>query len=418
MTHIVTNPRDDEIAEFRRLAAKLGHPTMPDLHVGVKLVDKDGKVLEDRYEQGHSWTRNAWSAFHNNMLDCTTLVAASSAGNTSYSKGNWGMRTTSGGFSQPGNNSYNFRQVGDSNSGYGLQVGTSNEPFSSEDFSLWGPITSGTSTGQLSYLNQSYTTPVLDAVTNTYSFTATRVFNNNSPGSIVVREVGLTTTSGQYLFTRDVLSSPINVPVGAQLTISVTVTSGSWAAIDATSVTQPALGAYTQGGIYLGPCFEQWGSGNNPAGGWDFPFNHTKYALICSTIAGDAVGTKQWRTTAAVTAGTQNEKDGSNNMAALYALGAGSPIGEFAAAANAAQMGGYSDWYVPARYEFSRVINAKALITGADALAQGNAYYWTSTGRATEANAWFRNPTDNGESYGGQGSGYRVRLVRRAKLTA
>jgi hypothetical protein len=72
MTHIVTNKRDDEIAEFRRLAAKLGHPTMPDLHIGVKLVDKDGNAV--------TVPAFAWTGAEAEVLGFTSRTTLASGG--------------------------------------------------------------------------------------------------------------------------------------------------------------------------------------------------------------------------------------------------------------------------------------------------------------------------------------------------
>ena len=400
MTRIVTNPLDDKIAEFRRLAAELGHPTMPDLHVGVKLTDKDGKVLEDRYEQGHSWTRNAWCFFHNYMMDSSDIVAASNVGNTSYSKGNWSKRDTNGNYQQ---NAINWG-VGQLYANTGsLRVGTGGDSFTSEDFNLYGLIGDGIGAGQLGHLSATWTNVVLDAGTNTYSRTLTRVFNNNSTAAIVVREVGLFYSS--YLLTRDVLSSPINVPVGAQLTISVTVTSGSWNALDATSVTLPAtaIGAAMGGGIYVGVPSQ---------------YNHIRYGLIVSPIAGESAALA-FRTSNTAFASNGSEDNGSLNMAQLYALGAASPIGQFCANANAANLGGYNDWYIPANREMTQAMYpGRAGLTGADAFS--NVDYWTSTLSGNGGTGtWPRyvNPTTGGNSLDSNMTTTRkVRLVRRVNL--
>ena len=398
MTHIVTNPRDDEIAEFRRLAAKLGHPTMPDLHIAVKLVDKDGKVLEDRYEQGHSWTRNAWCFFHNVMMDSSDIVAASFAGNTSYSKGNWSKRDTSSNYQQTGfgySEGSFYRNTGS------LRVGTGGDSFTSEDFNLYGLIGDGSGTGQLGHLSATWTAPVLDAATNTYSRTLKRVFNNNSTASIVVREVGL--IYGSYLLTRDVLSSPINVPVGAQLTISVTVTSGSWNALDATSVTLPAIGTAMGGGFYVGVPSQ---------------YSHIRYGLIVSPIAGES-SPLAFRTSTTAFASNGSDENGSLNMAQLYALGAASPIGQFCANANAANLGGYNDWYIPATREMTQAMyTGRAGLTGADAFS--NVDHWTSTisgTNGTGTNPRYANPTAGSTFWDpSMTSARKVRLVRRVNV--
>jgi hypothetical protein len=410
MTKIVTNERDDKIALFRKLAAELGAPTMPDLHIGIRLVDKDGTVLEDRLEQGHSWTRNAWTTLHQAMLHCNCAIS-SFAGLTSYSKGVLGLRYKDGGLIDNTSNVYFQYKYADTDSSRGLMVGTSAETFTSEDFCLYGPISSGAGAGQLSYLTMTWTNPVLDAATNTFSQTCSRVFNNNSSAAIVVREVGLG-NANNLLLSRDVLSSPINVPVGAQLTISVVVTSGSFNALDATSVSGlPALGAATQGGIYVGPWHDESGS----ARGWPAPFNHIRYGLIVSPAAGDSVSPLQWRTANTALTGTQDPYDGSKNMAALYALGAASPVGQFAASANSANLGGYSDWYVPSYYEMYYGLYPKlALLTGTNALA--NANHWTSFSNSGQTDPIYVNPITLAATASSMTSSYRVRLVRRAKM--
>jgi len=410
MTTIVMTERDQKIADLRRLSAELGAPTMPDLHIAAKVTDRDGNVLEDRYEQGHSWTRNAWSAFHFVMLNAASPTAASGAGNSSYSRGNMGLRNYVGNFNAGYENMVLPYKIASTSSDIGLVIGTSSEAFTSEDFCLFGHISAGTSTGQLSYLTMTWTEPVLNTGTNTFSTTCTRVFNNNSTAAIVVREVGL--IGSGYLMSRDVLSSPVNVPVGAQLTMSVVVTSGSWSALDATSVpAQPATGTLTQGGIYLGTNFSE-------SLGWIAPNNHLKYGLVVSPIAGESTALA-WRTTTAATLGCADFKDGGKNMAALYALGTASPVGRFAADANSANLGGYNDWYVPSNYEmYWALYNARASVTGVNALS--DIEYWTSTisgdGGPGTYPAWVNPTTQTTGSTANMTETRKVRLVRRASL--
>jgi hypothetical protein len=72
------------------------------------------------------------------------------------------------------------------------------------------------------------------------------------------------------------------------------------------------------------------------------------HALIVAPAATGYNGqaTLQWKTTASATAGTQNEYDGAINTAAMD--NASHPAAQYCAGLS---IGGYSDWYLPARYE-------------------------------------------------------------------
>ena len=94
-----------------------------------------------------------------------------------------------------------------------------------------------------------------------------RVFNNNSNGTIVIREVGLygifeTTT---LLMARDVLSVPITVPHGTLITVTYTLTTPSLSYLRPL----PVIGTKGMGGYYAG---QIWGSASV----------HKKYGFIVS----------------------------------------------------------------------------------------------------------------------------------------
>ena len=102
----------------------------------------------------------------------------------------------------------------------------------------------------------------------------------------------------------------------------------------------PAIGAAYQGGFFAGT------------------ISHTDdgvatHALIVAPAATGATGTgytlttnKQWKTTNTTTAGTTSPFDGAANSANMN--NASHPAAQFC---EDLSIGGYSDWYLPARYE-------------------------------------------------------------------
>ena len=102
----------------------------------------------------------------------------------------------------------------------------------------------------------------------------------------------------------------------------------------------PAIGAAYQGGFFAGT------------------ISHTDdgvatHALIVAPAATGATGTgytlttnKQWKTTTTTTAGTTSSFDGAANSANMN--NASHPAAQFC---EDLSIGGYSDWYLPARYE-------------------------------------------------------------------
>lgn len=413
--------RDKKMALLRRLAAEVGSPSLPDMHIGIKLTDKDGKILEDRYEQGHSWTRNAWTGFNCFMIDSGADAPLSLTGNTSFRAGHLAMRSTAGVISssidalpldRPNSSvSYNGFCNPSLDSSYGIVVGTSDEPFHPEDYRLWGHISNGVGAGQLSYLGMVVPVTVYNSGDSTWTRTYTRVFNNNSSGAIIIKETGsIYSGSVTALLSRDVLSSPINVPVGGQLTISISFTTVSFAAFDASCGVEPAIGALGSGGVYLG-YDPNWYNSTVPNAG------HTKYGMIVSPVIGGENSAKQWRTTNTAFNYPYDFYYGPYGTTNMYTLGVDSPAAQFCATANTTVLGGYSDWYIPSFYELIRIYNQRALLTGAYALT--NASYWTSSNASSgSTTANYVNPTTGANSNDSFTANKYVRLVRRCAYAA
>jgi hypothetical protein len=108
---------------------------------------------------------------------------------------------------------------------YGIRVGSGSTTPTADDYNLANPIANGTGSGQLLYGATSIETVVVEASSRTY-FRIIRTFSNSSGATVTVREIGLSVkwsrTGVGYLYAllaRDVLSSAVDVPDGATLTV-------------------------------------------------------------------------------------------------------------------------------------------------------------------------------------------------------
>jgi hypothetical protein len=411
-----------KIATLRGLSAELGLPVMPDLHIGVQVKDPGGQVVLQRTEQGHSWTRNAWVLFNLQMMDSPSNAAASTALNGTFRRGFQTLRQTNGTLLasttappvlRSATYGGNGLQAAISAATSGIQVGTSAEPFHGEDFVLFGAIAEGAGAGQLSYQAQPTPTSSWDDGDATFTTTYSRTYNNNSTAAIVVNEVALTSNmSGtNVLLSRDILASPVNVPVGGQLTITVSIKTTSFAAIEALAPPYPAAaGATYGGGIFIG-WVSGW-SGSTTNGG--LSNGHTKYALILAPKTGGEQATRQFYNSGSFTINPNDQAYGKSNSDALVAAGAASSLGQFCTSANAASLGGFTDWYIPSRAELLAVQARYAAIPGAEQPASAN--YWSSSWTAATS-AVAINPVTGVEAAStALSSSLTARLVRRVKF--
>lgn len=229
-------------AQMDDTARKLGVMSLPRLHVGM-LVEKDGIVLTNQREEGHSWTRNMWNAIFGVHTHCGGSSATFGAGYIS-SKSTAG--TVKGATGTPANFfytkiitpdvDYGFCYSGVA-SGRGIVVGTDDTAFDIDDYKLGAPIDHGNSAGQLSYVGMDK--PSLDYTANVWTASLVRLFNNNSGDTVTVKEVGIISRSvlfsnsvDFFLLARDVLVSPVDVVNGAQLTVTYEI-SMDFSSIDA-----------------------------------------------------------------------------------------------------------------------------------------------------------------------------------------
>ncbi len=401
---------DRKIADLRSLSADLGLPVLPDLHIGIKVEDRNGLVLTEFTEQGHSWTRNSWNIFSLGMLDCSTNLGASATGETTFRKGSLTTRDINGGFNSISTTGGFGNRVGSLNGSQGIMVGTSAEPFNGEDYMLLGLVGPGTGTNQLSYQAQVAQGCTYDGSTSTYLTTNTRVFNNNSPATIVLNEVGLASSS--YLFSRDILSSPVIVPVGGQLTVVISITSTSFSAIDALCPPPLVIGSTAAGGTYLG-YNTTWT--NSIFGALN---SHTKYALVLSPKVGGEFSIRTWRTsgTATTITGGNDLYYGGANSAYLVTLGADSGVGQAITSANAANLGGYNDWYLPSYYELLHLTSKLAFISTVEQGTNGSMWASNLTGQGSATGYTLNFITGASANPSISASTVQCRLIRRHKL--
>lgn len=206
------DPREEaKFDELKGMFRDLKLPPPPEIFIGLQ-VHKDGELIFDDKQRGHSWTRN----FYN--YKC--LIGT----NAGYTNGNFGAGYLSG-KGEDGSVIYTvyLRNIGALTTGsaattYGIVVGTSDTAFNVEQYALGALIAHGTGAGQFTYQASGFNSKAY--ALKVWTATSKRVFNNNSGGDITVKEIGLYPQNHDVIFLmeRSVLSPTVLVPNGAQLT--------------------------------------------------------------------------------------------------------------------------------------------------------------------------------------------------------
>lgn len=335
---------------------------IPSIWIDMTVQEGNGQILQEYSEEGHSWVRNFYTQYSMAMIDLGSVAEI-------Y------LQTTEG--SIINHTSYRIRS-GEIDRTYeyyagegivsGIILGTSSTPFHVADYYLYGVINHGNSAGQL-YHQAVSRTQSYDPITQNIKTTHRRIFNNNSGGTISVREAGLVFVLNfnesdanrvSVLMSRDVLSIPITVPHGTLLTVTYTLTSPSL------TLRNIPLGTKGSGGYYAGTMH-----GSTSAA-------HKKYGFIVAPITGEV--DRACHTTWNASTGITDEYNGYSNTQSWIALGASSPMGVFCDDINngSPNLGGYTDWYIPSNMEmqvlFPRVRNLMDL---ADSFT--NTDYYSST---------------------------------------
>jgi len=193
------------------------------LEIELEVRGKNGKLINKRRVKANSWLRNFALAFRV-LLFCaraqlnvtTTVVNVGGASATFRASSVNASKLTPLATRAPSGND-----------DYGIQVGTGTTPVTRDDYCLVSKIPHGTATGQMVY--GAVTVEDVDGVPPESRFRIIRVFSNESGADITVNEIGLVannyafydavTAEVYFMLARDVLPSPVTVPVGATLTV-------------------------------------------------------------------------------------------------------------------------------------------------------------------------------------------------------
>ena len=371
---------------------------IPKIWIDMEVKNSNGEIIQKTSEEGHSWVRNFYNLHSMLMADSPIF---SSEGLDLYDTGNIRrtgyIRHTCGAAA----NQYGFVcQIGE---GHGIRLGTGSEPFDIDDYRGSSVIGHGSGAGQLHHYNttREYISLIDNNPRTKWQVSAIykRLFSNNSGSPITVTNVCLYLKSNYFgssgvilMMTKDVLSSSTIIPHGALVTVTYTITS-------------PNILNVTQEPLYS--------MGTAGSGGYLFNrrnYQHLKYMLVLAPVDGGLSSPLLYINSGSLGPDNSDLYYGYHNTQRLIATG-NSQIGAFCAAANASKLGGYDDWYIPARHEYSGIatdFNSTVIEDERTPLTT----FWSSSGGAPKS--WLFNSADNtGTSTSWSGRPHRVRLVRR-----
>jgi hypothetical protein len=197
--------------------------------IEIEVENKDGKLLIRRKMRSKSFVAN-FLRIINLYMKTASLPSPSSAYGTAFSAGVRNLSNTAINTVVLSNYSNYpaavlFIAAPASENAYGIKVGSGTSTPTANDYNLVAPISHGTGSGQLVHGGVSVEDVIIDG--NTTYFRIIRTFSNSSGGSVTVNEIGLImrtlanfpNTWDNVLLARDVLSSPVEVPDGATLTV-------------------------------------------------------------------------------------------------------------------------------------------------------------------------------------------------------
>lgn len=215
------NPIEEaRFTELKRMCCELKVPAPPEIMIGLKVHDKNGVLIFDDVQRGHSWTRNYW----NNMAKA---ISGAIHSGVSFGAGYMSSKLADETISNED------PIVSLQHLNVSLVVGTSDAAFSVNDYILGAIIADGVGNGQLSRIDMPTPVTAYTVGTKTWKSTLSRIFNNNSGAPITVKETGLFPggLSQLILLERSVLGAPVAVANAAQLTVTYEV-SMDFSAID------------------------------------------------------------------------------------------------------------------------------------------------------------------------------------------
>jgi hypothetical protein len=226
----VTDELLKELQDLNDTASRLHVPAPPVLFMNLKLEDESGNAVHNTLYKCNSYTRN----FHN-LLAAAFLPSLASG---TFGAGALSIKNTAGTtktVTTKTNSSFAASvskwESTAADATYGIIVGTGTNAESFEDFALQTPIATGTGSGQLSYqatVVGGSGTATYTAGTKKWAQTISRIFNNNSGGSITVNEIALAYVNPigateYFVFDRTKLGAGVAVANSYKLTVTYTV---------------------------------------------------------------------------------------------------------------------------------------------------------------------------------------------------
>jgi hypothetical protein len=238
------NPIEEaKFAELKSKCWELGVLSPPEIHIGFQVHDKDGVLVFDDKQRGHSWTRN----FYNFLYGILTRAPGGNSDN--FGAGYMSGKQVGGTIdyspylscASDSNNAVFTEGIVDvaTDNACGIVIGTGDTAFSVDHYTLGTIIAHGASSGQMAYAAMAGASSAYTSGTKTWKATLARIFNNNSGGSITVKETGLyavfcmyaNNLTRYYMVERSVLDPTVPVANGAQLTVTYEI-SMDFSAID------------------------------------------------------------------------------------------------------------------------------------------------------------------------------------------
>jgi hypothetical protein len=238
--YIESPASEREHRQLAALGAKLGIPIpMTFLEMQVKMPG--GEIVHWHKQRGHTWVRNAYNLLFSQLTatdgnDVTFGAGKITFKDTGASVGSSAtpLANVNTSNSNPFSSSMETSGAGyrgaSAAAGNGITVGSGIGAESFEDYKLGTPIAEGLGAGQLNHVLGEL--PVVTYAAGTLTMTATfvRFLNNNSPGNVVVSEVGLISQithiggiSGAHLMSRDLLGVAVTIPATGQLKVTYTI---------------------------------------------------------------------------------------------------------------------------------------------------------------------------------------------------
>ena len=182
------------------------------------LTTLEGQPLSSLSLPAHSYTRN----FYNYALMAPSGLLSS---DSTWGDGHGNFKDTTGNNRVFSAHNYAWTSVNPAQDNtHGIVVGTSDTAESFDHVALQAIIAHGTNSGQLSHRVMSAATLSWAAGSKTFSLFLSRIFDNSSGGTIVVKETGIIAScysqAYKFLYCRDVLASPISVLNSGTLTVT------------------------------------------------------------------------------------------------------------------------------------------------------------------------------------------------------